>query len=137
MTPFLASVDLGLHQGILLPLVAISLSLMIPIVAIVAEHFQKQARMRLLEKALEHGVDIADLRLEPEASPGPRLPYRSGSVTLAVGVALLAGGLLATERGTFLFTVLVVAAAICICVGIALLINDRLNRDRLQQAPRC
>ncbi len=126
---------------ILLPLVVISLSMAIPIVAIITEHFQKKERMRLMEKAIEHGADLSSLQMdEPQR---PRMPYRGGMVTAAVGAGLL---LVDRYKGWDVhgFVVpLAVAGFICVGVGVALIVNDWINRDRyraeaeaLSQRPR-
>ena len=57
MTPVLADFD-WTGSGLILPVIAITLSLGIPIAAIITEYFQKKKKMELVEKAIEHGVDI-------------------------------------------------------------------------------
>jgi len=89
MTLFLADSNGNDLTTLLIPLVVVSLSMCIPIVAIITEHFQKKEKMRLMEKALEHGVNPEALKLEDP--PKPRLPYRAGMVNVAVGVALVLG----------------------------------------------
>ena len=132
MMAFLALKDYSELTGLVLPIVVISLSMSIPIVAIVTEHLQKQARMRLIAKAIEHGANLEDLKLE-DPDERPRLPYRSGMVMIAVGVALiLANRIVNLSFGALEFPLLV-GGLITGCVGLALLLNDWLNRGQLQQ----
>ena len=131
MTHFLAESSNHDLAGILIPLVVVSLSMSIPIVAIITEHFQKKEKMRLMEKAIEHGVDPEQLSLDEPKNP--RLPYRGGMVMLAVGV-----GLLLTDRFVDfgfggLHVPLMAGGLIVGLVGLALLINDYMNRDRFDQ----
>jgi hypothetical protein len=140
MDSFLAGIQIGSLSGILLPLTVVTLAMIIPIVAIIVDHFQKKNKLRVIEKAIEHGVDISSLKLGDECDSGPRLPYRAGMITLAVGVALVVVSrlVLPTFGGSFgasgVFQVLtVIGGAICICVGVAMLINDWMNRDRFRQ----
>ena len=73
--------------SMLIPVVVVTLAMSIPIVAIITEHLQKKEKMRLIAMAIEHGAELEGLDLdEPEAV---HIPYRSGMVTLAVGIALI------------------------------------------------
>ncbi len=108
---------------ILIPLSAIILSLAIPIIAILVDYFSKKAKMRVMEKAIEKGLSLEGLTLE--AQKGPRAPYRSGMVSLAVGIGIGIAGYFLGE------TDLLGIAAIPCLIGIALIINDRINYDRL------
>jgi hypothetical protein len=130
LATFFASV-----QDWLIPAIAIMFVFSIPIVAIVTDYFQKRNKARLIEKAVEKGVPVENLVLE---EPKRRLPYRSGMVTVAVGlgIIILAFALqtmpIAPEMDdegpplAFFFG----GGAICVLIGIALLINDRINYDR-------
>jgi len=131
MTIFLS--DWTNNAQVLIPVVAVGMSLMIPIVALITEHFQKKAKMRLVEKAIEHGVDISGLDLDDECKSGPPMPYRAGMITLAVGIALIVAAKIALTIIGTLHTLAMIGGAICICVGLALLINDWMNRDRFKQ----
>ena len=91
MSPILAEIDWGGRMGYLLPVIVVTLSMMIPIVAIITEHFRKRDKMRLMEKAIEHGVDLSDFKLEDECGNKPAPPYQAGMVTFAVGVGLGVG----------------------------------------------
>ncbi len=115
--------------GILVPLSAIVLSLAIPIVAIIVEHFTKKAKMRIMEKAIEKGVPLEGLSLEDPKKP--RMPYRSGMVALAVGIGLCIFGFLLGQRQPTAFYPFLGGGAIAALVGVALIVNDRLNYDRL------
>ncbi len=128
MNVFLA--DLTGFSGQIIPLVVVSLSMTIPIVAIVTDHLQKKERMRLMEKAIEHGADLENFSVEePEK---PRLPYRTGMVTLAVGVGILIGSRFVNFGYSELDSVMRVGGAIAICVSLALLLNDWMNRERFK-----
>lgn len=111
--------------AIFIPILAIVLGCFIPIVAIVVEYLNKKGKLRVMEKAIEKGLPLEGLSLENER--GPRVPYRSGMVVLAVGI------------GTGIFAVLVGnmegfgvgIASILLLIGLALIINDKINYDRL------
>jgi hypothetical protein len=121
-------------EDMLLPIIVVTLAMLIPIVAIITEHFQKKKKMELMEKAIEHGANLDNFTLdEPAAGRERDLPYRSGMVTLAVGVSLLV-----VARYVDLWTdefdsMLVVGGAITGCIGLALLLNDFMNRDRFKK----
>ncbi len=115
-------------EGVLIPIVAIVFSLSIPIVAIIVDHFSKRNKLRVIEKAIEKGLSLENLSLTEKK--GPRVPYRSGMVTLAVGLGI---GILAILIGRIepeaLYPILG-AGSIPALVGIALILNDRINFDR-------
>ena len=119
MIAFLAQSDQSQFMGLLLPIIVITLSMGIPIVAIITEHLQKQQKMRLMEKAIEHGADPGALEVQEKS--GPRLPYRSGMVCLAIGVALVAGDRFIDIGLVGFHLPLVVGGLITGAVGIALL----------------
>ena len=113
---------------LLIPIFAIVFGLCIPIIAIIVEHFTKKSKMRVVEKAIEKGLSLEGLSLEDERKP--RMPYRAGMIVLAVGLgvgifAVLVGQ---TDRDD-LFPLLGIAS-IPALIGIALIINDRINFDR-------
>ncbi len=131
MNAFLASSDFADLGKFLFPLIIVGMSMSIPIIAIITDHLQKKERMRLIEKAIEHGADLKNLDLE-DAPARPRLPYRSGMILLAVGVALYFGDKFIDPRfGGFQFFPLAGVGLICGCIGIAQLLNDWLNRKRI------
>jgi hypothetical protein len=110
------------------PIVAIVFSLGIPIVAIIAEHFTKKAKMRVMEKAVEKGISLEGLSLDD--NKGPRMPYRAGMVSLAVGLGVcILGVLLGQDKSHLLYPILG-GGSIPVLIGIALIINDRINYDR-------
>lgn len=121
-----------------IPLLALPLIFGIPITAIVVDYLQKRNKNRVIERALERGVPIENLALdEPRRS---RLPYRSGMVMLAVGIgvsifgfalshAIRLGGDPEWQVPRAMFGA---GGAIVFLIGIALLINDRMNRDRFE-----
>jgi hypothetical protein len=120
-----------------IPIVATIMIFSIPIAAIITEYFQKRNRARVMEKAIEKGVPVETLKIEDEGKP-QRLPYRSGMVTVAVGIGCMV-------VGTFLARILsgssdtdaraagpmIIGSGILVMlIGIALLINDRMNYKR-------
>jgi hypothetical protein len=134
MTLFLADGPDSNWIGFLLPLVVVTLSMAIPIIAIITEHFQKKDKTRLLEKAIEHGIDPEHLELEEPRKP--HLPYRSGMIMVAVGVALGLSDQLGGIGISGIRFPLVAAGLIVGLIGVALLVNDRMNRDRLDPPER-
>jgi hypothetical protein len=111
--------------AIFIPIVAIVLGFFIPIVAIVVEYLKKKGKLRVMEKAIEKGLPLEGLSLEDER--GPRAPYRSGMVVLAVGIGI---GICAVVVGNMEgFGVGV--ASILLLIGLALIINDKMNYDRI------
>jgi hypothetical protein len=128
---FLASVD-----EVLIPIVAISFSLCIPIVAIITDYFQKRTKARIIEKAIEKGVPIENLALDEPR--GNRMPYRSGMVMVAVGLGLAIFGFALTgalqqagEREFYIpRAVFGGGGALVFLIGVALLANDRMNYSR-------
>ena len=132
MNAFLASTDFADLGKFLFPLIIVGMSMSIPIIAIITEHLQKKERMRLIEKAIEHGADLKNLDIE-DAPARPRLPYRSGMILLAVGVALYFGNQFIDTRFGGIHFPMVFAGIICGCIGIAQLLNDLLNRDRFDK----
>ncbi len=131
---FLAQADQRELTNMLIPIIVISLSMLIPIVAIITDFFQKRERMRLIATALEHGANLEDLNLEDaDEKKKLRLPYRHGMVTLSVGVALLlANHFIGFNLGEFHY-LLLVGGLVTGCVGSALLLNDWMNRARFDQ----
>ena len=109
--------------GVFIPIIAIIFSLSIPIIAIIVDHLTKKAKMRVMEKAIEKGASLEGLSLADQKAP--RAPYRSGMVCVAVGIAI---GIAAYFLGEM--DLLGLAAIPCL-IGIALIINDKLNYDRL------
>jgi hypothetical protein len=123
-------------EEVLIPLVAITLGCGIPIVAIIVDYFQKRTKARIIEKAIEKGVPIENLALdEPQ---GARMPYRSGMVTAAVGLGLIIFGLAigvavkqSGETEHFIpYAVFGGSGALVLLIGIALLVNDKMNYKR-------
>ncbi len=134
MMALFADINYSEFGRMAIPVIAVAMSMAIPIVAIIVERFQKRDRMRLIEKAIEHGANLDELQLE-EPETRPRLPYRNGMVCLATGAALVLGQKLATERfassgveelGMFIL----LGGLIVGFVGLALLVNDHMNRDK-------
>lgn len=126
----------GSLDAIIIPVLAISLSLFIPIVAIVVDYFQKKNKTRIIEKALEKGVPIENLALDEPR--GNRMPYRSGMVSVAVGLGLIIFGLAigiamkqSGETEHFIpYAVFGGGGALVLLIGIALLVNDKMNYKR-------
>lgn len=123
-------------EEVLIPLAAITLGCGIPIIAIIVDYFQKRTKARIIEKAIEKGVPIENLALDDPR--GPRMPYRSGMITAAVGIGMIVFGALlssalerAGEEDAFIgMATMGGAGAMVLIIGIAILINDRMNRHR-------
>ncbi len=140
MMALVAEINYSEFSRMAIPIIAVAMSMAIPIVAIIVDRFQKRDRMRLVEKAIEHGANLEDLQLEePEARP--RLPYRNGMVCLATGAALFLGQELARERladsGVEELTLFIMLGGLIVgFVGLALLVNDWMNRDKFNNPAR-
>lgn len=117
-------------MGVLIPILAVGLSLMIPIVAIIADYFRKKDKMRVIEKALEHGASLEGLNFDEEKS-APQMPYRAGMVCSAAGLGIAALGWFIGEPSAT--GPMVGAGALVLFIGFALLLNDYINRDRFKK----
>ena len=113
---------------VLIPVVAIVFSLSIPIAAIIIDHFNRKSKMRVIEKAIEKGVTLEGLSLEDKK--GPRVPYRSGMIALAAGIGLGVLGLLIGQQDSDALYPILGVGAIPALIGVALIINDKINYDR-------
>jgi hypothetical protein len=92
------------------------------------DHFTKKAKMRVMEKAVEKGISLEGLSLDDKKAP--RMPYRAGMVSLAVGLGVcILGVLLGQDKSHLLYPILG-GGSIAVLIGIALIINDRINYDR-------
>jgi len=111
-----------------IPIVAIVFSLSIPIIAIIVEHFNRKNKMKVIEKAIEKGITLEGLSLEEKKEP--RVPYRSGMVTLAVGIGIAFFGVLIGQTEKNALYALLGISSIPALIGIALIVNDRINYDR-------
>ena len=105
--------------------IATVLGCVIPIVAIIAEYFKKKGKLRVMERAIEKGLPLEGLSLEDEREP--RVPYRSGMVVLALGIGIGICAVLVENTGGFGVGI----ASILLLIGLALIINDKINYDRL------
>ncbi len=128
---FLASTD-----EIIIPILAIGMSLSIPIIVIIVDYFQKRTKARIIEKAIEKGVPIENLAVdEPRRN---RMPYRSGMVMVAVGIGLaifgFAIGAAMRQGGEADYyiprAVFGGSGALVLLIGVALLVNDKMNYQR-------
>ena len=119
-------------EAILIPIVSVVMVFSIPIVAMIVEYMHKKNKARVIEKALERGVPIENLKFE-EAKV--RMPYRSGMVMVAIGVGVAifgaAIGTYTDEVGAM--PVFLGGGAVVGLIGLALLINDRMNYDRFKR----
>jgi hypothetical protein len=115
---------------VLIPIVAIVFSLAIPIVAIICDHFTSKNRMKLMEKAIEKGITLEGLSFD-KRNRGPRVPYRSGMILLAIGIGICGFGILIGQKETDAFWPLLGLGLIPVLIGIALIINDRINYEKL------
>ncbi len=113
----------------LIPVTAIVLALSIPIIAIIFEYFTKKSQMRVMEKAIEKGMPLEGLSLSDKK--GPRMPYRAGMITVAVGLGVGIFAVLVALMAKEALYPLLGLAAIPTLVGLALIINDRINYSRL------
>ncbi len=119
-----------------IPIIAIVMVFGIPITAIVTEYFQKRNKARIIEKAIENNLPIENLALDDE--PRKRLPYRSGMVMVAIGIGVLifgfamawALGVSGEEDPEIMRAVFGAGGAIVLLIGVALLVNDKMNYDR-------
>ena len=110
-------------------IVAIIFGLSIPIVAIIIEHFTKKSKMRVMEKAIEKGLSLEGLSLEDEKKP--RVPYRAGMIVLAAGLGIGIFAILIGQMDNEALFPLLGIASIPTLIGIALIMNDRINYDRI------
>ncbi len=111
----------------LVTIISIVLALSIPIIAIIVEYFNRKNKLKLFEKAIEKGVTLEGLSLEEKR---PRVPYRAGMVVLAVGLGIAIFAFLMASVEIEAFYPILGAAFIPALIGIALIINDRINYDR-------
>ena len=116
---------------VLLGIFAVVFGLSIPIIAIIVEYFTKKSKMRVMEKAIEKGLSLEGLSLEDQKKP--RMPYRAGMIVLATGLGIcmfaILVGQINPEDSEALFLLLGLGS-IPTLIGIALIINDRINYDR-------
>lgn len=113
-----------------IPILAVGLSLMIPIVAIITDYFRKRDKMRVIEKAIENGASLEGLKLDEEDKTPP-MPYRSGMVCSATGLGVAALGWFIGEPEAT--GPMAGVGAIVLFIGLALLLNDYMNRDRFKK----
>ncbi len=111
----------------LVPIFSVVLALSIPIIAIIVDYFHRKNKLRLFEKAIEKGVTLEGLSLEEKR---PRVPYRSGMVTLAVGIGIAVFAFFMGSVEIEVFYPILGVAFIPALIGIALIINDKINYDR-------
>jgi undecaprenyl pyrophosphate phosphatase UppP len=111
-----------------IPIVAIVFSLSIPIIAIIVEYFNRKVKMKVIEKAIEKGVTLEGLSLEEEKKP--RIPYRSGMIVTASGLGIAVFALFLGKIEADAFYPIIGMAFIPLLIGIALIINDKMNYDR-------
>ncbi|MCP4144671.1 MAG: hypothetical protein GY752_05235 [bacterium] len=114
---------------LMIPILAVGLSLMIPIVAIITDYFRKKDKMRVVEKAIEQGASLDGLNLNEEKAP--HMPYRAGMVCSATGIGLAALGWFIGDPEAV--GPLAGVGAIVLFIGLALLLNDYINRDRFKK----
>ena len=127
MSLFLANTDVSTW----IPLVVVTMAMAIPIVGIITNFFQEKQKMRLKEKAIEHGFDPENLEAEPP--PGPYMPYRTGMVLLAVGAGLFLVSRYANLDVAILDFGVLAGSFVVGLVGVAFLLNDWMNRDRFDR----
>ena len=120
---------MGFRFELLIPIVAIVFTFSVPIVAIIVEHFTKKSKMRVMEKAIEMGMPLDGLSLGDKK--GPRAPYRSGMVLVAIGIGVIILALVIGQMEREALNPLLGAGSIPVLIGIALIVNDRINYDKL------
>ena len=120
---------MGFELGILIPILAITLGCAIPIVAIIVEHFTEKEKLRVMQKAIENGIAPDDLSLVKKK--GPRMPYRAGMIFLAVGIGIAIFAVLIGRTDADDLYPILGLASIPVLIGIAMIVNDRINYDRL------
>ena len=119
----------------LIPVIAIVMVFTIPIVAIITEYFQKKNKAELLGKAIEKGIAVEDLKLDDTRQ---RMPYRSGMVCLATGIGVIIFGFAMAvalketgeEDAIIMQATMGGGGALVFLIGVALLVNDRMNYKR-------
>ncbi len=116
--------------ALFIPIIAIVMVFSIPIVAIITEHLQKSKKAEIVKKAIEMGTPIDNLKLD---EPKKRMPYRSGMVTTACGIGVVIFGLTISmvendPEPKFIFMGM---GAVVVLIGLALLINDKMNYNRM------
>lgn len=121
-------------EAIFIPVIAIIMVFSIPIVAIITEHLQKSKKAEIVKKAIEMGTPIDNLKLD---EPKKRMPYRSGMVMLAIGIGVIIFGTVmgnyATDFDREGMAVFIGGGSIVGLIGLALLINDKMNYDKFMK----
>ena len=115
-------------DAILIPIFAIVFSLSIPIIAIIVEHLNRKNKMKVIEKAIEKGIAFEGLSLEGDKRP--RVPYRSGMITLAGGLGIIIFAILMGNIEVTATYPLLGLGAVPVLIGIAMILNDRINYNR-------
>ena len=119
---------MNFDYAILVPISGVVLGCAIPIVAIIMEHFTKKSKMQVMEKAIEKGIPLEGLSLDDKK--GPRMPYRSGMVSVAAGLGVCILGVLLGQANPGALYPILGGGSIAVLIGIALIINDRINYNR-------
>jgi len=114
---------------IIIPLVAITGGLSIPIFWLFLDSKAKDRRARVIEKAIEAGHSPQEVVKalndgEPNARPNRRIRFRKGLVLMAVGLALLVTNDMGYGHGD---DGMVVGGMICLFLGIAFFLSDLFN----------
>ena len=117
-----------MNSDFIVVIAALVLGCLIPIVSIIVQHFTKKDKMRVMEKAIEKGLSLEGLSLDEKG--GARMPYRAGMVSVAVGLGVCIFGVLVGQAQAHLLYPIVGGGSIAILIGVALIINDRINYDR-------
>lgn len=115
-------------DAILIPIFGIVFGLSVPIIAIIVDYLTKKSKMRVMEKAIEKGLSLEGLSLEDEKKP--RMPYRAGMIVLAAGLGLGIFAVLIGQMDNKAFFPLLGIGSIPALIGIALIVNDRINYNR-------
>ena len=114
-------------DNLILPVIGVIGGCIIPIVAIITDYFSYKSKMKVIEKAIEKGISLEGLQLDG----GPRMPYRAGMVVLAVGLGVCLLAFFVGQIENRAVYPLLGLGAIPALIGIVLIINDKINYDRL------
>jgi len=113
-----------------IPIVAIVMTMSIPIAWFYFDNRNKEARYRAMERLAQGGQDPKMLERmlagEPTPRPNRRQPYRSGLICMAIGAAILAAG--NSHNGPEPWVGLIL-----LFLGAALILGDFMNRGKTRR----
>jgi hypothetical protein len=119
-----------MDMELLIPIIAIIMTMSIPIAWFYFDNRNKEARYRAMERLAQGGQDPKMLERmlagEPAARPNRRQPYRSGLICGAIGIAFMLSGDRHDGPPNWVGLLL-------IFLGIALILGDWLNRKQARR----